>query len=296
MNILITGSTGFVGRHLVPKLAECHQVTELTVSLEDSTALFGNNTQKILVTGNQEKLVEDIKNANPEIVIHLASFLTSEDDYNTMLKLVDANVLFLCRLLDALKIIELKLFINTGTFAEYFKGDGTLQPAYLYAATKTAAHFFIDYYSNVYGFNYITIVPYTIYGGRYTKKKVIDIIYESLNSEKTTDLSPGNQILDFIHVEDVADFYVTVVKEQARIPNKQVFQLGTGKGTSLKELSNIIEQQTGKKCNINWGAKSYRKTDVMYAVADIAPQFNLLNWEPQIILEEGIKKIINQWQ
>ena len=294
MKILITGSTGFVGRHLVPKLTKQHQVTELTINLEESNELFGDNTQKILITNNQINLVERIKQTNPEIVIHLASFLTSEDDYNTMQKLIDTNILFLCRLLDTLKDIKIKLFVNTGTFAEYFQGDGILQPAYLYSATKTAARFFVDYYSNAYSFNYITIAPYTIYGGKDTKKKVIDIIYESLNSEKPMKLSPGNQVLDFIHIEDVTDFYVSIVENYLQIPNKQVFQLGTGKGISLKELASVLEHKTGKTANIRWGAKSYRKTDVMYAVADITPQFNLLNWQPQIMLEEGIKKIINQ--
>ncbi len=294
MNILITGSTGFVGRHLVPKLIKDHQVTELTISLEDSTALFGDKTQKILITDNQEKLVGDIKKVNPEIIVHLASFLTSEDDYATMRKLIDTNLFFLCRIMDALKDVEIKLFINTGTFAEYYKGDGILQPAYLYSATKTASRFLIDYYSAAYEFTYTTIVPYTIYGGKDSKKKVIDIIYESLDSEKAVELSPGNQLLDFIHVEDVTDFYVTVVENHLQIKKKQVFQLGTGKGATLKELVSIIEQETGKRCNILWGAKSYRKTDVMCAVAnDVLTQFHSFNWRPRIALEDGIRMIIN---
>ena len=294
MNILITGSTGFVGRHLVPKLVKNHQVMELTIELEVSEILYGNKTQKAIVTESQNDLILRIASFKPDIVIHLASYLTSMDDYNTMCRLIDTNILFLCRVLDAVKNTEIKLFINTGTFAEYFKGDGVFQPAYLYSATKTAARSLIDYYSTAYKFNYTTIVPYTIYGGNDSQKKVIDVIYDSLFSEEAVELSEGNQILDFVHIEDVTDFYLTIVDNYEKIPNKQNFQLGTGVGTTLREVSNIFEKQTGREVHIAWGAKSYRETDVMYAVADISNQFQLLGWRPEIDINKGISYYLDK--
>jgi nucleoside-diphosphate-sugar epimerase len=287
MRILITGSTGFVGRHLLPKiLSKGHDILEITIEPQVSENLFGSKTSKYAITDDQESLRKRVQHFNPEIAIHLASFLTPEDDYFTLLKLLDTNILFFCRILDALKNTELKLFVNTGTFAEYSKGNGIFDPAYLYSSTKSASRCFLNYYSKVYNFKQITVVPYTIYGGNYDQKKIIDIIYDSINAKNPVALSPGEQILDFIHIEDVTDFYLAIINNYNYIGDKINFHLGTSRGTSLKQLSELIENGTGLETNINWGGKPYRPSDVMYAVADTS---NIDFWKSSITLEEGIK-------
>ena len=289
MEILITGSTGYVGRHLVPKLiGKGHEVLEITRNISKSNQLYGDKTKKYQISDDQEKFTKEVTQFKPEVVIHLAAYLSANDDYATLQKLLNSNIEFLCRLLDTLKSTELKLFINTGTFAEYYKGDKVLDPAYLYAATKTASRSFLDYYSKVYYFKQATVVPYTIYGGKDSQKKIIDIIYESIESKELIDLSPGEQVLDFIHVDDVADFYVQLVEQHQILPQKSNFQLGTGKGHSLKQVAALIEEVSGKKTNINWGGKPYRPSDVMFAVADESIKKLELMWDISYSLEKGI--------
>jgi nucleoside-diphosphate-sugar epimerase len=295
MKIVVTGSTGFVGRHLIPELLnEGHQLLELTRNTTVSENLYGPSTQKYLLDGDQEALTNALLLFRPEAVIHLASFLTSADDYNNMTKLIESNIIFLCKLLDALKETELQLFINTGTFAEYFKGDGVLKPAYLYAATKTASRSFIDYYSNVYNFKNTTVIPYSIYGGKDSQKKIIDIIYDSISAVNPVDLSPGEQVLDFIHIHDVVDFYKALIKQAANLPNGSTFHLGTGKGHTIKQLAATIEAVSGGKTKINWGGKPYRPSDVMYAIADTELANSNLNWTCRVSLERGVKIFLDE--
>lgn len=294
MRILITGSTGFVARHLVPKLLKAkHTVLEITIEPNVSFELYGNDTRKYVPDEeDQEGLKEAVKDFKPDVVIHLASFLTPLDDYDTLIKLLNTNITFFCRVLDAVKDTKLNLFINTGTFAEYYKGDDIFDPAYLYAATKTASRSFLDYYSKVYSFKQTTVVPYTIYGGNDTQKKIIDIIYDSIECKTPIDLSPGEQVLDFIHVDDVTNFYMNLIDDIELLPQKSNFKLGTGIGHTLKQVANIIEVSTNKKTNINWGGKPYRPADVMYAVADISIQSSLLDWVPEIELKNGIEILL----
>lgn len=288
MKIIITGSTGFVGRNLVPKLiAQGHEVLEITRKIDKSNKLFGNKTIKIEVKDLKFKI--KILEFNPEIVIHLASYLTSSDKFEDTTKLINTNISFLCKVLDAVSKTDIKLFINTGTFAEYLKGDGDLEPAYFYAATKTASRAFVDYYATTYNFKQCTVVPYTIYGGKDSQKKIIDIIYDSIDSKQPIDLSPGEQVLDFIHVEDVVEFYVTLVNKLDTLDYKTNLQLGTGKGTTLKELAILIENVTGKKTKINWGGKAYRSSDIMFAVANLSSSEKVLDWRPKFQLAEGLK-------
>ena len=294
MRILMTGSTGFVGKNLVPKLLNNnHEILEITIEPEVSKSLYDNQTTQFYFDGhNVQDLTEKTEEFSPELVIHLASFLTSKDDTETMFKLLESNIKFTCTILDSLKNTNLKWFFNVGSFAEYFYGDGSLSPAYLYAATKSASRNFVEYYSSVYDYKYITIVPYTIYGGHDSQKKIIDLIYDSLFSEKAIDLSPGKQILDFINLEDVTDFFISLLENLHTLNDKTTFHLGSGKGYTLRELANIIENITGKKANINWGGKDYRPRDMIYAVANISEQYRLFCWKPKINLEEGVEKYL----
>lgn len=122
MRILITGSTGFVGRHLVPELIQSgNEVLEITRDVEKSNLLFGDVTVKVAADAKNFK--SEILAFNPEIAIHLASYLTASDQWLDVQKLVNTNILYLSKVLDAVAETDFKCFINTGTFAEYFKGD-----------------------------------------------------------------------------------------------------------------------------------------------------------------------------
>ena len=89
--ILITGSTGFVGRHLVEKLFdEGHTILEVTRSKTKSFQLFGDITLKIEVDDANFK--HKILEFNPNIVVHLASYLTSSDKWDDIEKLIDSNI------------------------------------------------------------------------------------------------------------------------------------------------------------------------------------------------------------
>jgi len=293
MRILVTGSTGFIGSSLVPKLVAENQILEITRNLEKSEKLFGNTTDKYLLNDDQVTLVEKIRKFDPQIVIHLAAKLGSSDEYNETLKFLDANIYYLTRILDAIKGCNIKLFINTGTFAEKFYNYKFSYPAYFYAATKTASRSLIDYYSQLCSFKQLTVVPFTVYGKKDSNKKIIDLIIDSLDSNDPIPLTPGNQILDFIHIDDITRGYIKIIDNMELLPNKSNIELGTGEGHSLKELASIVEKISNKRTNINWGARSYRPLDPMCSIARENNINELIGWSAIIPLSEGIKLYLN---
>lgn len=291
MRVLITGSTGNVGKELVPFLIMSgHVVIEVSRNLEKSKNLFKDTTVKIDL--NSDNFKELVELSRPDVVIHLAAYLTASDELNEIEALIQSNILLTSRLLNALSHTKIKAFINTGSFAEYNSGGQNFDPAYFYAATKIATRYIVDYFSKSFYFKQITIVPYTIYGGIDSKKKLIDYLIASINTQKPLDLSPGNQVLDFIHIDDVCKFYEKVLNKIDDLPDKIEFRLGSGVGKTPREAVKEIEEITGQSANINWGGVSYRKTDTMYSVADLYYSKVFLDWKPEVSFKEGVKNYI----
>jgi CDP-paratose synthetase len=294
MNILFTGATGFIGQTTLPiLLKEFQDFNFLTLNnnLEKANLLYPPS--KFINLYNTTSFDFDrVKIFNPDIVIHLATFSTSLNETNVIENIIQTNIEYGVFLLDALKqCSNFKLFVNAGTFAEYRKGPVKFNSAYLYSTSKTAFRLFLEFFSETCGFKYITAVPYSVYGGNMTSKRLMDFIKESMNSEMPVEMTSGEQILDFIHVNDIANFYFHILNNINLFINQkngEEFHLGTGIGTSIRDLVSLHEKIYNKKCNIVWGKLNYRKMDIMYSVAPIKKNIELVAWQSKILLIDGI--------
>ena len=278
MRIAITGATGFVGQNLIPILfSEFVDARVLTINqnVEKADRLYPIEEYPRCIHIRVDEL-DRLIDFNPEVTIHLATLTTACNDTAIIKPMIAANIEFGVLLLDALmRCSAMKLFVNTGSFAEYRLGPGLFDSAYLYTAS------------------------YSVYGGKRTVKRIMDYIIESMYSEEPVNMTAGEQVLDFIHVDDVAGFYTYVVEHVAEFchleKNGEEFHLGTGRGTSIREVAALVEDIFGRKCNINWGGRPYRDRDTMYAVAPIAKNLLLTGWTTTITLRDGILKMKNNW-
>ena len=282
--ILITGATGFVGQNLVRRL-----------SIEKDNCLFcvvrdKDKAKRILPETVQICRVDDLNdNLEIEYVVHLASYLSSKDDEETIEKIIEANIIYGTKVLNALRNYKNVKFINLGSFAEYRNGAEKPDTAYFYTAAKQAFRPLLNYFADKGQWSYINIIPYTIYGGVNNQKKIIDYVRESLNSSEPVKMSPGYQVSDFIHIDDVISCICFFIDNPDKWNGQkgEVYHLGTGKGTTIRELAKLFEEKTGRKCNIDWGAYPYRERDVMHAVAPIGKLLDM-GWKAQKKLEDCI--------
>ena len=298
MKVALTGITGFVGMNLMPQLlALCSNYEFLTLNIDVDEA--ERKYPKSQYTNFRHVHTTDLGalvTFNPDMVLHLATVTTAANNTEIIHPMIAANIEFGVLLLDALqKCDNFKLFVNTGSFAEYRFGPDHFDSAYLYTATKTAFRAFVAYYAGLgKGFKYITAVPYSVYGGKMTVKRLFDYMAESLDAPTPVDMTKGEQVLDFIHVDDVAGFFAYTVAHAEEFlalkENGAEFHLGTGKGTSICEVAALMEEISGKKCNINWGGRPYRDRDIMHAVAPV--ERNQCGWRAKIDIREGIKAFV----
>jgi hypothetical protein len=291
MKILITGATGFIGKTLIPYLFE-HDMNSITLLVRNhkkAITLFPTLIENIITLENSDWR-EQIIAYNPDIVLHMATCFTTKSDTENAKKIIEANITFTTLLLESLVYTQCKYFINIGTFSEYSYGENKYNPNNLYSASKTAARSIIQYYQKESKWKWLNIVMYSPYG-RYNNshKKIIDYMLEALYSPIPINFSKGEQILDFIHVDDIANFlYIIILKINLFTEMYTQLHCGTGQGHSLREVGSMIEDIFGKKLNADWGHLTYRPLDIMYAVAPIAKNIDFLNWRAQITLEKGI--------
>lgn len=288
MKILITGGTGYIGTTLVPYIMErgFNDVCLLVRNHSKAHDIYGEAMQYI--STENEDWREQLIAYNPDVVLHLAGLLNSKHDADSVEPLVRSNVLFTTQLLEAVSHTECQYFVNVGSCWEYRDGGTNPNPNTLYAATKLAVHPIMTFYQSLSKWKWVNVVVYSAYGKRNTPKKIFELIYDALDAPTPHPFTEGKQILDFIHVEDIADFFYTLLTKLDVIKESYTqFHLGTGEGHSLREVASILEDLTGKKVNADWGALPYRPHEVMKSIAPISENIRLLGWKSTKSIRDG---------
>lgn len=267
MKLIITGANGFIGKHLCRRLREEGWNFTCLIRAESSRVFFDENDIDVIQIGaGSVPLAELIKKENATGVVHLASHFVAEHQEKDIDPLVLSNVLFGTQVLDASVKAGIKWFLNTGTFWQHYNG-ATYDPVNLYAATKQALEDIGRYYANAHGLRFCTLKLCDTYGPNDTRNKIFNLWEKIAKSGETLDMSPGNQLIDIVHVDRVVDAYVRLIRAlDAGIiggNNCESYFVSSNKKITLNELAREYEESNRVKLNINWGGRTYRHREVM---------------------------------
>lgn len=103
----------------------------------------------------------------------------------------------------------------------------------------------------------------------------------------------GTCIRDYVHVSDLAEAHIAALKHIDQFSNLEVFNIGTGKGTSVLELIAAFERATGKQLNWKFGPK--RAGDVVEIYAETTLAAKKMNWKPTRTIDQAVKNAWN-WE
>lgn len=296
LKILITGSSGYIGKCLIEYFLKKTDYFLFLLQSESSDRLIKNKRVKYCFYDKKGfdiyKLLERIR---PDVVINLAGLFIAEHNKDDLLPLIDSNFVFEVKLLDAMRETGVKNIISTGTYWESYKQDSKYNPVDLYAALKRSFFNILEYYVQVCGFNAITLRLYDVYGPGDNRKKIIPLLIRAGIDGNQLDMSPGEQFINLIYIDDVVLAYIKAVElvlSKKKIKENLALDVGSDRSINLKDLVALIERLFYKKINVNFGGRSYRLREVMDPIPDLKKTKKALSWYPTITISDGIKKVM----
>jgi CDP-3, 6-dideoxy-D-glycero-L-glycero-4-hexulose-4-reductase len=286
---VITGATGYIGSRLLKKLLsekwKIYVVADNTFGYDNIKDVI-NDIFIFEYNGDINTLITFFQKTNPDVVFHLAAAVLSSYKPTQVQTLIQSNVQFGTEVLEAMKHSSTRLFINTGSYWQNYNSE-LYNPVDLYAATKEAFEKIIKFYVESYQFRTINLRLFDVYGEDDNRPKLLNLLVNSIQDSKVLDLSPGEQMLDIVHISDVCNAYLNsyeLLLNKPEIKN-EVFNVSTGKLISVKDLVELIQQRFNIRLNVNFGGRAYRDREIMIPNR-LFPM--LPNWSPLINIQDGI--------
>lgn len=304
MRILVTGGAGFLGSHLADRLME--ENTEVVV-LDNLQAGKLENINKHMIKSNFQFVQGDIR--DPELVrrlvkdvdavFHLAAIVSVALSIENPALVNDVNVNGTLNLLKASTDSGIKRFVFASSSAVYgetkhvpITEQSTLRPISPYGVSKMAAESYVRVFNDVFGLSTVCLRFFNVYGPRQAFSAYSNVITQFLNRiQKNQDLTifgDGDQTRDFIHAQDIVEASLQALRTD-RIGG-EVFNIGTGKATTITQLAELLLKVTGKT-RLKVKHSEPRKGDIKYSTADISRARSKLHYSPTIALEAGLKEL-----
>ena len=279
-NILITGSTGFIGSNL---LKDLYLKNKIFIILRDKSQEINlvKNYKKIKIIYYKEfdELNKKLKKLTVEVVIHCATHYVKNHTYKDIFKLNKSNILFGNIILENLKTMKTKKFINFSTVWEDYNSikDNNCN---LYSVYKKSFSTLVEYYSkSLPKVNFYNIMISDTFGKNDSRAKIINILKKNYKNNKITKIISKNLFINLLNVKDIINAVNIIIKKNIEtgkyiVKNKfnykmidliNAFNKSTGKNIKVKWLSSIIikERIYPYKKLIGWKAKKSSIIDII---------------------------------
>jgi UDP-glucuronate 4-epimerase len=310
--ILVTGGAGFIGSHLCEKLLrEGYRIICLDnfdnyyspdikiKNIQGMLKEFPNRFE--LITGdirNPEHLREAFKKNAIDGVVHLAALAGVRPSIEQPLLYQDVNIRGTLVLLEACKDFKVSHFIFASSSSVYGENqrvpfteeDLDIQPISPYGATKRAGELLCYSYHHLHRMNIACLRIFTAYGPRQRPDLAIHKFTRLIDQgDKVPMFGDGSSKRDYTYIDDLIEGILSIIEHHR---GYEIYNLGESQTTSLEELIQLIEKTLGKKAIIE--NLPYQAGDVSITYADINKARRMLNYQPRVKMEEGMKRFV-EW-
>ena len=296
MKIAITGCTGMIGSDLA-ELALSKGIEVVAIVRPNSERLSNINKYKgIEIIEADLKDYNDIKTTSKcDMFFHLAWNKTSVSGRDDVDVQVD-NIRYLLDSIRLAKRMGAETFVGAGSQAEYglvsepINGDTTVDPISGYGIAKYAGGKMGKLLCDQLGmrFNWARIL--SVYGIKDSEKTLISYVINTLLKGETPELTPCEQLWDYIYSKDAADAFLSIGLNGK---NGRTYTIGSGNGRPLKDYVEDIKNLIDENAKIDYGSKDYYPHQPMYLKADIRQLTEDTGFTPRYSFKEGVKEILD---
>lgn len=295
--ILITGATGYIGTHVMNLLVHKNYKIH-AISRSDREDQFENEVKwykvDLLMEDDIESIFEKIR---PKYLIHLAwkigSGLNHESDENNLWLRKSKELIS-----NFYKYGGSRVLVS-GTCAEYdwnyenlIENETPLTPLSGYGKAKLELFNFIESFSSTNDLSYAWARIFFSFGPHQNGNSLVPTVIDKLLKNEVVNTTKGDQVFDYLYIEDVAFALVSLLKSDYR----GAVNISSGNGIKLKQLISKIAKYITNQDLIRFGVIPYAKGTPMKLIGNNMILKNEIKWSPKFMIDEGLKKTINHYK
>lgn len=273
--IFVTGSSGFIGTQLIKKLKNFEVITDSI------------NSKKI----DLKKMDELIQIESSDIVIHLAAKTqkgVSWNEYFDNNVTGTKNILEYCIQKKVKKIIFLSSYVYGNPKYLPIDENHPISPHNDYTKSKFIAEELCEKYAKEFNLNVIILRPFNIFGETLDQGFLISNLINSLNNNKIITITNEFSKRDFLFIQDLIDLILKIIEYDFKF---EIFNVGSGKSYSFKQIVEMIEKISNKKLKLEFNYDE--ENCIKNIVADISKISDKIGWKPNISFDDGIQRCYN---
>ncbi len=327
--IVVTGGLGFIGHHLITKLLQEDEDIKLTIidnlsnvnqkflnsisndnrnlfkAQDRYSVQFGKTSISVIKQDirNRETIFDIFKQGQFDVCIHLAAKVSVVESVKDPNDTVAANIGGTFNVLDACAENKVGNIVFASTGAVYgepkilpISEDHILEPLSPYGASKIAGEMLLASYVHSSKIRSgIALRFFNVYGEGQTAQYAG--VITSFVNRLSVGLPPiiygdGAQTRDFIFVGDIVKGIIKAANSNERVPGYNVFNLATGKSTSIYDLAKMMIRAYGYDGNMEPLYEPERKGDIKAALVDVSRSERILGFKADTTLQAGLEQII----
>lgn len=307
VKILVTGAGGFIGSHLVDALVSRGAKVRAFVHYNSRGDIGLLRQLHPYILSQIEMVAGDLcdpqftKEAAKgiEIVYHLGALISIPYSYLHAYEVAETNILGTLNVLMACKNENVSKLIHTSSSEVYgtaltvpISEAHPLQGQSPYSATKIGADKLVESFHCAYGLPAVTVRPFNTYGPRQSARAVIPAIITQALTQKQIQIGNLETRRDFTYVTDTIQGFIKAAETEGL--EGKTFNLGTGQDITIGDLAHLIIQQVDPSLKLVPDPKRMRpeKSEVYRLISDNSLARNLLGWQPEEEIEQGLLKTI----
>lgn len=306
--VLVTGAGGFIGSHLVERLAQSGAEVRAFVRYNSR----GDPGLLRFIPPETASLLElipgDLKDADAvrqavqdcSLVFHLGAMISIPYSYKHPVEVATANLIGTLNILTACRDLGVERLIHTSSSEVYgtalhvpIDEQHPLQGQSPYSASKIGADKLVESYYCAYSLPAVTVRPFNTFGPRQSARGVIPTIITQALKNRVIKLGNLDSTRDFTYVEDTVAGFLRAAQADNAVG--RTFNLGTGVEIRIGDLVKKVAELIGTDIEIHQEQERLRpeRSEVRQLISDNSLAKSVLGWSPAVSLEEGLTRTID---